>query len=92
MQTMCRTNDGFEVAEVDLQLRGPGDIEGTQQSGILNLKIADLAKDQQILQLARQAAGEILEEDPQLLKSENQILNKQLIRQNKTNINWGKVA
>ena len=92
MQTMCRTNDGFEVAEVDLQLRGPGDIEGTQQSGILNLKIADLAKDQQILQLARQAATEILDEDPQLLKAENQILNKQLIRQNKTNINWSKVA
>jgi ATP-dependent DNA helicase RecG len=92
MATMCRTNDGFEVAEVDLQLRGPGDIEGTQQSGILNLKIADLAKDQQILQLARQVATEILDADPQLLKAENQILNKQLIRQNKTNINWGKVA
>jgi len=92
MATMCRTNDGFEVAEVDLQLRGPGDIEGTQQSGILNLKIADLAKDQQILQLARQVATEILDVDPQLLKAENQILNRQLIRQNKTNINWGKVA
>ncbi|HXD92190.1 MAG TPA: ATP-dependent DNA helicase RecG [Bacteroidia bacterium] len=92
MATMCRTNDGFEVAEVDLQLRGPGDIEGTQQSGILNLKIADLAKDQQILQLARQVATEILDKDPQLLKAENQILNRQLIRQNKTNINWGKVA
>jgi len=92
MQTMCRTNDGFEVAEVDLQLRGPGNMEGTQQSGILNLKIADLAKDQQILQLARQVANEILDEDPQLLKAENQILNKQLIRQNKTNINWSKVA
>ncbi len=92
MATMCRTNDGFEVAEVDLQLRGPGDIEGTQQSGILNLKIADLAKDQQILQLARQVATEILDKDPQLLKAENQILNRQLIRQNKTNTNWGKVA
>jgi len=92
MATMCRTNDGFEVAEVDLQLRGPGDIEGTQQSGVLNLKIADLAKDQQILQLARQVATEILDVDPQLLKAENQILNRQLIRQNKTNINWGKVA
>ncbi|HTA61708.1 MAG TPA: ATP-dependent DNA helicase RecG [Bacteroidia bacterium] len=92
MATMCRTNDGFEVAEVDLQLRGPGDIEGTQQSGILNLKIADLAKDQQILQWARQVATEILDVDPQLLKAENQILNRQLIRQNKTNINWGKVA
>ncbi|HKC69239.1 MAG TPA: ATP-dependent DNA helicase RecG, partial [Bacteroidia bacterium] len=92
METMCRTNDGFEVAEVDLQLRGPGDIEGTQQSGILNLKIADLAKDQQILQWARQVASEILDADPQLLKAENQILNRQLIRQNRTNINWGKVA
>lgn len=92
METMCRTNDGFEVAEVDLQLRGPGDIEGTQQSGVLNLRIANLAKDQQILQLARQVATEILDTDPQLLKAENQILNRQLIRQNKTNINWGKVA
>ena len=92
MQTMCRTNDGFEVAEVDLQLRGPGDIEGTQQSGILNLKIADLAKDQQILQLARQVANDILDADPQLQQASNKLLNDQLIRQNKTNINWGKVA
>ena len=92
MQTMCRTNDGFEVAEVDLQLRGPGDIEGTQQSGLLNLKIADLAKDQQILQLARQIAGEILEKDPNLSMEENLLLNQELIRLNKTNINWSKVA
>ena len=92
MQTMCRTNDGFEVAEVDLQLRGPGDIEGTQQSGILNLKIADLAKDQQILQLARQVANDILDKDPQLQQAIHVLLNQQLARQNKTNINWGKVA
>jgi ATP-dependent DNA helicase RecG len=92
MQTMCRTNDGFEVAEVDLQLRGPGDIEGTQQSGILNLKIADLAKDQQILQLARQVANDILDKDPSLQQTQHKLLNDQLIRQNKTNINWGKVA
>jgi len=92
METMCRTNDGFEVAEVDLKLRGPGDIEGTQQSGILNLRIADLAKDQQILQLARNAANDILDADPQLQKQENQILNRELIYQNKSSINWSKVA
>jgi ATP-dependent DNA helicase RecG len=92
MQTMCRTNDGFEVAEVDLQLRGPGDIEGTQQSGILNLKIADLAKDQQILQLARQVATDILAADPELQQPQHKLLSYQLARQNKTNINWGKVA
>jgi len=92
METMVRTNDGFEVAEVDLQLRGPGDIEGTQQSGVLNLRIADLAKDQQILQLARQIATEILDKDPLLEKAENQILNTQLVNESKTKINWSKVA
>ncbi|MGZ3903556.1 MAG: ATP-dependent DNA helicase RecG [Bacteroidia bacterium] len=92
METMCRTNDGFEVAEVDLKLRGPGDIEGTQQSGILNLRIADLAKDQQILQIARNAASDILDKDPQLQKAENQILNRELINQNKSTFNWSKVA
>ncbi|MGZ3862363.1 MAG: ATP-dependent DNA helicase RecG [Bacteroidia bacterium] len=92
METMVRTNDGFEVAEVDLKLRGPGDIEGTQQSGILNLRIADLAKDQQILQIARNAASDILDKDPQLQKAENQILNRELINQNKSTFNWSKVA
>jgi ATP-dependent DNA helicase RecG len=92
METMVRTNDGFEVAEVDLQLRGPGDIEGTQQSGILNLRIADLAKDQQILQLARTAVQVILDNDPQLQKQEHQILNRELIYQNKSSVNWSKVA
>jgi ATP-dependent DNA helicase RecG len=92
METMVRTNDGFEVAEVDLQLRGPGDIEGTQQSGVLNLRIADLAKDQQILQLARQIATEILDTDPLLQKPENRILNSQLINESKMKINWSKVA
>lgn len=92
METMVRTNDGFEVAEVDLQLRGPGDIEGTQQSGVLNLRIADLAKDQQILQLVRNIATEILNADPELHKPENQILNTQLANESKTKINWSKVA
>lgn len=66
METMVRTNDGFEIAEVDLKLRGPGDIMGTQQSGILNLQIADLVKDRDILQIARHIAVRLLKEDPSL--------------------------
>ena len=67
IETMVATNDGFEIAEVDLKLRGPGDIEGTQQSGVpFNLKIAHLGKDGQILQLARDTAELIIEEDPDL--------------------------
>jgi len=66
METMVRTNDGFEIAEVDLKLRGPGDIMGTQQSGILNLQIADLVKDRDILQVARHLAVRLLKEDPSL--------------------------
>lgn len=66
IQTMCRTNNGFEIAEADLRLRGPGNIEGTQQSGILNLRIADLARDGRILQTAREVAARILDQDPKL--------------------------
>jgi ATP-dependent DNA helicase RecG len=64
METMVRTNDGFEIAEVDLKLRGPGDIMGKQQSGVLNLQIADLVKDRDILQVARHIAVKLLKEDP----------------------------
>ena len=74
LETMVRTNDGFELAEVDLKLRGPGDLMGTQQSGILNLKIADIVKDNDILQLARNYAMAILKDDPTLSKEENKIL------------------
>jgi len=74
LETMVRTNDGFELAEVDLKLRGPGDLMGTQQSGILNLKIADIVKDNDILQLARNYAMHILKDDPTLSKRENSIL------------------
>ena len=63
LETMVRTNDGFEIAEVDLRLRGPGDIMGTQQSGVLNLRIADIVKDKDILQTARYYAKKILNED-----------------------------
>ncbi|WP_019669644.1 ATP-dependent DNA helicase RecG [Eudoraea adriatica] len=71
LETMTRTNDGFEIAEVDLKLRGPGDLMGTQQSGILNLKIADIVKDNDILKTARHYAIKILNEDPGLQKEEN---------------------
>ncbi|NER16339.1 ATP-dependent DNA helicase RecG [Spongiivirga citrea] len=74
LETMVRTNDGFEIAEVDLKLRGPGDIMGTQQSGVLNLKIADIVKDNDILKLARQFALKLLKDDPTLAKEENQVI------------------
>ncbi len=74
LETMVKTNDGFQIAEVDLKLRGPGDIMGTQQSGVLNLKIADLIKDQELLQHARYHAKKILNDDPALSKPENQVI------------------
>ncbi|WP_304145406.1 ATP-dependent DNA helicase RecG [Mesoflavibacter zeaxanthinifaciens] len=74
IQTMCQTNDGFEVAEVDLKLRGPGDIMGTQQSGVLNLRIADVVKDSNILQHARYWAKQLLSKDPSLSHPENAVI------------------
>ncbi|MBZ9631927.1 ATP-dependent DNA helicase RecG [Salegentibacter sp. LM13S] len=74
LETMTATNDGFEIAEVDLKLRGPGDIMGTQQSGVLNLKIADIVKDNQILKSARYHAMKILKEDPSLAMEKNKVL------------------
>ncbi|MEX2588638.1 MAG: ATP-dependent DNA helicase RecG, partial [Chitinophagales bacterium] len=93
MDTMVRTNNGFEISEVDLKLRGPGDIEGTQQSGITQLKLADLSKDQKILQEARICAEEILDNDARLEKPEHQVLLKYLIvhsKQEKTN--WSLIS
>mgnify|MGYP000894189394 FL=1 len=92
METMVRTNDGFEISEVDLRLRGPGDLDGTQQSGVLDLKIADLAQDGQILQLARSSAQAILNEDPNLSSQENQLLLNQLQFQGKTRSSWSKIG
>ncbi|HLW50250.1 MAG TPA: ATP-dependent DNA helicase RecG, partial [Sphingobacteriaceae bacterium] len=71
LQTLVRSSDGFEIAEVDLKLRGPGDIMGTQQSGVLNLRIADIVKDSEILKIARSYASEILKADPNLASEEN---------------------
>ena len=93
IETMVATNDGFEIAEADMRLRGPGDIEGTQQSGIaFDLKISNLAKDGQILQYARDIAETIIAEDPMLEKPQNDILKKQLIALRKNHLNWGSIS
>ncbi len=93
LETMVRTNDGFEIAEVDMKLRGPGDIEGTQQSGIgFDLKIANLGKDGKILEMARKIATEILDDDPVLSKDENKILLKNLLDSKTTDFNWSSIS
>ena len=90
---MCDTNDGFQIAEADLKLRGPGDLEGTQQSGIaFDLKIADIARDGQIVQIARDEAQKIIDNDPLCTKTENQILWNRLKELRKTNINWAAIS
>ena len=91
MKTMCETNDGFKIAEVDLEIRGPGDIEGTQQSGILDLKMANLATDGRIIETARNLILRILEKDPNLTRPEN-ITLYQFIRANIKDIPWGKIS
>jgi len=91
LETMVRTNDGFEIAEVDLQLRGPGDLSGTQQSGILEMKIADLAKDQAILTEARQLVIQIFKEDPNLNEQQHQLLAQYLNRSSPA-ISWDKIS
>lgn len=92
METMVRTNDGFEISEVDLKLRGPGDMDGTQQSGVLDLKIADLAKDAQILQMSRTAAQTILNEDPELASTEHTKLLSYLKALDKNRPSWSKIG
>lgn len=90
---MCETNDGFRIAEADLKLRGPGDLEGTQQSGMaFDLKIADIARDGQIVQLARDEAQKIIDDDPTCEKSVYQLLWNRLAALRKTNINWGVIS
>jgi ATP-dependent DNA helicase RecG len=90
--TMVETNDGFRIAEVDLKLRGPGDLMGTQQSGILNLRIADLVRDGAIVSLAREYAIKILEKDSNLNLSEHQGLRRKLVHILSTRPDWGKIA
>ncbi|MGV6861266.1 MAG: ATP-dependent DNA helicase RecG [Putridiphycobacter sp.] len=92
METMVRTNDGFEISEADLKLRGPGDIMGTQQSGVLNLKLADLAKDGQVVTLAREKARELLEKDPTFKDDQHQDIAKQLKAILKSKPNWSRIS
>jgi ATP-dependent DNA helicase RecG len=92
LETMVRTNDGFEIAEVDLQLRGPGDLMGTQQSGLLNLKIADLSKDQQLVVMAREEARKVLGVDPELQQPVHATLKLILSEVLRSKPNWGKIA
>ena len=90
---MCETNDGFRIAEADLKLRGPGDLEGTQQSGIaFDLKLANIAQDGQIVQLAREQAQKIIDNDPQCDKNENEILWNRLRQLRKTHVNWAAIS
>ena len=91
-QTMVSTNDGFKIAEVDLQIRGPGDIMGTQQSGIMNLKLADLAKDGQLVTATRQCAQDLLKEDPKLESDKNEKLKEELKKYLKSKPNWSKIS
>jgi ATP-dependent DNA helicase RecG len=92
IETMVRTNNGFEIAETDLQLRGPGDLMGTQQSGVLDLLIADLGKDGQILQQARETAITTLENDPELEKPVNSVIKIQIESTRNSNVNWSRIS
>jgi ATP-dependent DNA helicase RecG len=92
IKTMVSTTDGFEIAEADLKLRGPGDLHGTQQSGILDLKIADIIKDEKILKYARSAASEILQNDPKLENPDNLSIANHLKYIYRTRTNWSLIS
>lgn len=93
IQIMVDTNDGFEIAEADLKLRGPGDIEGTQQSGVaFDLKIADLARDGQLLQYVREVAEKLIDDDPDASKPENAVVWGRLAEFRKKNVDWSAIS
>ena len=90
---MCQTNDGFRIAEADLKLRGPGDLEGTQQSGMaFDLKIADIARDGQLVQMAREEAQKVIEDDPLCQSEKYQLLWNRLRELRKTNVDWAAIS
>jgi ATP-dependent DNA helicase RecG len=91
LQIMCQTNDGFKIAEKDLEIRGPGDIEGTRQSGLLNFKLANIVEDRKILEAARLAAEKIISEDPSISLAENQCL-KNFLESEKGKTAWSKIS
>ncbi len=92
IETMVQTNDGFEISETDLKLRGPGDLMGTQQSGALDLLIADLGKDGELLKTAREEAQAILQADPELEKPENKAIRLQVESMKKATVNWSRIS
>jgi ATP-dependent DNA helicase RecG len=92
LETMVKTNNGFEIAETDLKLRGPGDLMGTQQSGALDLLIADLGKDNELLKTARETAIQILTNDPELIHPENAVIKMQIDSMRKSVINWSRIS
>ena len=92
LKTMVRTSNGFEIAEVDLKLRGPGDMMGTQQSGILELKVADIIKDNAILLYARKLALEVLENDPELNQPQNEVIRKHYKAISSKHIEWSRIS
>jgi ATP-dependent DNA helicase RecG len=92
IETMVRTTDGFEIAEADLRLRGPGDIQGTQQSGMLDLHLADIVKDEKIIKVARDIAIDIISEDPLLQMNKNAKLKEELKKIKKVKGNWEKIS
>ena len=92
LDTMVKTNDGFEIAEVDLKLRGPGDLMGTQQSGVLNLKIADIIKDANILKRARIVATQVLKSDPNLKREEHKNMKAAYVAMSKNNALWSNIS
>lgn len=93
LEIMCETNDGFRIAEADLKLRGPGDLEGTQQSGMaFDLKIADIARDGQIVQMARDEAQKIIDKDPECNLTEHAMLWNRLKELRKSNVDWAAIS
>jgi ATP-dependent DNA helicase RecG len=91
LAVMCSTNNGFVIAEKDLEIRGPGDIEGTRQSGLMNFKLANIVEDRELLELARQSSGALLQDDPDLNQEKNLVLKELLaVQQGKTA--WSKIS
>ena len=89
---MVETNDGFRIAEVDLKLRGPGDLQGTQQSGALDLKLADLSRDAQLISWCREQAMQLLDADPSLQLPEHQGIRNKLHAIERRKMNWGRIS
>jgi ATP-dependent DNA helicase RecG len=92
IETLCKTTDGFEIANVDMQLRGPGEVMGTRQSGSINYKIANIIEDGKLIEWSRQLAEEIVISDPELKKQENQELKLKFSKYSRQKIRWGTVA